>query len=192
MGDTTMNTSTILTAGWLASLLASMGGSGDEVAGTLGAAGARGVPADPLHDPAAVYVAARLRELACTDDLVEAAVTTDEVVLSVTPADSADGGLEVTAATPGALEDFLPRLQPGQETHTEAGGLLAQAITAAAIQLARPVRASRLRARCRRAGRRRGLRVLRRAGKVDRVSLTTGPCRRWLRSCDVTALARQG
>lgn len=111
-----MTTSTQLSTTWLASLLNSLGSTGDEVAATLRKASVKGIPADIWKDPVAVYISARTRDLAPPDAEIEVVVTAEEIVVSVTAASAApDHDHEVTASTPDAVEDFLDRFDADED-----------------------------------------------------------------------------
>ena len=104
-----MDVSEELSDHWLASLLSALGSTGDEVAGTLRDAGARGTPADFRNDPVAAYVAAQVHGLLPDTADVDVAATADEVVVGVYTIFPGFGSLEVSAPTPGPVEDFMDR-----------------------------------------------------------------------------------
>jgi hypothetical protein len=113
-----MTTSTELSTTWLVSLLNSLGSTGDEVAATLRKASVKGTPASIWNDPVAVYISARTRDLVPPDTVIEVVVTAEEIVVSATVASaSPDDRHEVTASTPGAVEDFLDRFDAGEDYH---------------------------------------------------------------------------
>jgi hypothetical protein len=111
-----MTTNTVLSADWLAAILASLGSTGDEVARTLRKAGATGIPADILNDPVAHYVRTWARGLTPPESIVEVVVTAEEVVVSsTTSSDGPDDHREITADTPGPVEDFLDRFDARED-----------------------------------------------------------------------------
>jgi hypothetical protein len=111
-----MATSTALSSDWLATVLGSLGGTGDEVAQTLRRAKATGTPADIWDDPVAAYIRSRTRALVEPDSLVAVMVTAEDVAVSTISAslDPADYQ-EVLAKTPGPVEDFLDRFDAGED-----------------------------------------------------------------------------
>jgi len=104
-----METREELSDHWLASLLSALGGTGDEVAGSLRSAGARGTPADFRNDPVAAYVAAQVRGLLPETADVDVAATAEEVVVGVYTVFPDFGSLELSAPTPDPVEDFMDR-----------------------------------------------------------------------------------
>lgn len=104
-----MTRSTALNAEWLTSQLANLGTTGDEVADTLRKAGVKGTPTDIWHDPVAVYIGVRVRQLVPPDTAVQVAVTTEEIVVNITSASDPDGPREISAITPDPVEDLLDR-----------------------------------------------------------------------------------
>jgi len=111
-----MATSTVLSSDWLAMVLGSLGGTGDEVAQTLRRARATGTPADIWDDPVAAYIRSRTRDLVAPDSLVAVMVTADDVAVTTISAslDPADYQ-EFLAKTPGPVEDFLDRFDAGED-----------------------------------------------------------------------------
>jgi len=117
-----MTTSTTLSTAWLVSLLDSLGSTGDEIADALRTAGVKGTPADIWNDPVAVYIGAQTRGLAPAGTEVEVVVTAEEVVVSLlTASPGSDDRQDVTASTPGAVEDFLDRFDTGEDYRDLAG-----------------------------------------------------------------------
>jgi hypothetical protein len=112
---------------WLTSLLADLGGTGDEVAGTLRSAGAQGTPADIHNDPVAAYVAARVRGLLPETADIEVAATADEVVVGVYTVFPDFSSREVSAPTPDAVEDFMDRFDALEDYRDLEPGLAARA-----------------------------------------------------------------
>lgn len=111
-----MTTNTELNTAWLVSLLSGLGSTSDEVADTLRAAGAKGVPTDIWNDPVAVYIRARTRSVATPGAAIEVVVTVEEIVVSITTSsDNPDDRHEVSASTPDAVEDFLDRFDAGED-----------------------------------------------------------------------------
>jgi len=108
--------STALSSEWLAMVLGSLGGTGDEVAQTLRQAKATGTPADIWDDPVAAYIRSRTRHLVAPDSLVAVMVTADDVVVTtISTALDPDDYQEVQAETPGPVEDFLDRFDAGED-----------------------------------------------------------------------------
>jgi hypothetical protein len=76
-------TTTTLPPDWLDKLLASLGSADDEVAHTLCAEGATGIPTDIWNDPAATFIRVRTRDLVAPDSLVAVMVTADDVAVMI-------------------------------------------------------------------------------------------------------------
>lgn len=111
-----MTINTELTTAWLASVLSDLGSTGDEVAETLRKASVKGIPADILNDPVAVYIGSRTRDLVLPGTEVKVVVPADEVVVSVAASSAdPDDHHEVSASTPAAVEDFLDRFDAGED-----------------------------------------------------------------------------
>ena len=100
---------------WLESLLAGLGRTGDEVAGTLRDAGSRGTPTDIYGDPVAAYVGERVRRLLPEAADIEVAATADEVVVCVYTIFPDYASREVAARTPEAVEDFMVRFDARED-----------------------------------------------------------------------------
>jgi hypothetical protein len=110
---------------WLESLLTALGGTGDEVAGTLRDAGSRGTPTDIYSDPVAAYVGERVRRLLPEASDIEVAATADEVVVCVYMLFPDYGSREVASRTPEAVEDFMDRFDAGEDYRDLEPGLAA-------------------------------------------------------------------
>jgi hypothetical protein len=110
-----MTTSTALSPDWLERLLASLGSTGDEVAQTLRAEEATGTPTDIWNDPVAACIRARTRDFVAPGSQIAVMVTTDDVAVIISPSPAPDGPLEVLAATPSAIEDFIDRFDAGED-----------------------------------------------------------------------------
>jgi hypothetical protein len=120
-----MTISTALPADWLAPVLASLGSTGDEVARTLRKAGATGTPTDIFNDPVADYIRTWARDLVPAGSTIEAVVTAEEVVVSVTASSyGLDDHQEFTAGTPDAVEDFLDRFDAREDYQDLTGGMV--------------------------------------------------------------------
>jgi hypothetical protein len=112
----------VLSPDWLAMVLGSLGGTGDEVAQTLRRARVTGTPADIWGDPVATYIRARTRDLVAPDSLVAVMVTADDVAVSTISAWlDPDDFQEVLTETPGPVEDFLDRFDAGEDYQDLAG-----------------------------------------------------------------------
>ena len=110
-----MTASTALSPDWLEKLLASLGSTGDEVAQTLRAEEATGVPTDIWDDPVSACIRARTRDLVAPESQIAVMVTTDDIAVIIGAWSDPDGHLEVLAATPGAIEDFIDRFDAGED-----------------------------------------------------------------------------
>jgi hypothetical protein len=107
-----MTARTVLTRKWLKQLLHELGTTADEVAATLRAAGVKGSLTDCHDCPGARYIAVKARALIPAAELVTVTLTADRAVLGITR-EGTDYYREVTARTPGALEDFLDSFDSG-------------------------------------------------------------------------------
>jgi hypothetical protein len=110
-----MTTSTALSPDWLEKLLASLGSTGDEVAQTLRAEEATGIPADIWNDPVSACIRARTRDLVVPGSQVAVMVTTDDIAVIISASSDPDANQEVLAATPGAIEDFIDSFDAGED-----------------------------------------------------------------------------
>jgi hypothetical protein len=110
-----MTTSTALSPDWLEKLLASLGSSGDEVAQTLRAEEATGIPTDIWDDPVATCIRTRTRDLVAPGSPVAVMVTADDVAVIISSPLDLDNRQEVLAATPSAIEDFIDRFDAGED-----------------------------------------------------------------------------
>lgn len=123
-----------LSENWLTAVLASLGSTGDEVARTLRKAGATGTPADLWNDPVGNYLRAQARDLLPQDVRVEILVSSDDVVVTIA-ADVPGDSCEITASTPGPVEDFLDRFDAGQDYQDLAQATAAPAVPPSALAI---------------------------------------------------------